>query len=93
MRLIGDPWIDSHSPIETEKLHALGYITFTWNVCEFHLFDLFCLTFGMPPNLAWMLAHDLGDVALSNRITAYLNHAISEPNLIQDLTAVIKNAL
>ena len=71
MTLSDDEWIKSHSPIEAEKLHALGLITFMWNACEYKLFELFHLTFGITPQLAWLLVHDLGSVSISDRIKAF----------------------
>ena len=93
MTLSDDEWIKSHSPIEAEKLHALGLITFMWNACEYKLFELFHLTFGITPQLAWLLVHDLGSVSISDPIKAFLENAFPEPRTIQNEIELIQNAL
>jgi hypothetical protein len=32
---MNDSWIKTHSPIGAAEIHALGYINFRWNQCEF----------------------------------------------------------
>lgn len=65
-----DPWISTTSPIGPKRLHALGLVTLRWNVCEYSLFHVFCETMRLPDNECWALAHNLGDVSLSERIAA-----------------------
>ena len=88
-----DPWIAQRNPIEAEKLHALGYITFVWNMCEFHLFNLLCLVFGLPPRLAWILVHEMGDVSMSDRIQSFLELGYANQDAIKPEIEVIQNAL
>jgi hypothetical protein len=64
-----DPWISKYSPIEPKKLHALGAITLAWNTCETHLLMLFIVVARItPPRAGWIISHDLGSIALSERI-------------------------
>jgi hypothetical protein len=93
MTLADDDWVKNASKIEPEKLHALGVITFMWNACEYKLFELFCVIFGITPQMAWLLVHDLGDVSISNRISAFLQNAFPEPNGVRREIEVIENAL
>lgn len=66
--LTDDAWVISHSPIEAEKLHALGFITLAWNGAEIALFFLFAGATGLNGRLAWALTHEMGDVSMCNRI-------------------------
>lgn len=93
MSLADDAWIEKFSPIEAKKLHALGVITFMWNACEYKLFELFHLTFGITPQLAWLLVHDLGSIAISDRINAFLENAFPEPHNIKKEIELIQNVL
>ena len=66
--LSSDSWIREQSSIDPAKLHALGMIALGWNLCEFRLFFLFAILLGVPTKTAWVIAHDLGDLAISDRI-------------------------
>jgi hypothetical protein len=70
MALSIDRWISTHSPIEPERLHALGVVTLYWNECEYELFLIFGEVLALPLPQLWALAHDLGDIAISTRIMA-----------------------
>jgi hypothetical protein len=72
MPLSDDPWILEHSVIDPERLHALGMITLFWNQCERNLWHLFCLVFDFHPRVGWIIAHDMGDVAICERIKEML---------------------
>jgi hypothetical protein len=92
MSQLDDEWIRKFSPIEPEKLHALGVITFMWNACEYKLFELFSLAFGLSQQAAWLLVHDLGDVAISDRIHTFTDWA-AETDEAKDASEIIQNAL
>ena len=69
MPLSDDPWIAEISdPIDPERLHALGVITLFWNHCERNLWFIFITIFELHPRIGWILAHDIGNVALCERI-------------------------
>lgn len=68
--LAPDAWIAMYSLMSPKKLHALGVITFWWNACEYQLFGLFVVITGLPDQQAWILAHELGAIALMDRINA-----------------------
>jgi hypothetical protein len=67
-----DQWVIDHSPIEFERLHALGYITFSWNQCEKSLFWLFSTIISLPEEQCWALVHDMGDVSVYPTIAALM---------------------
>lgn len=87
--LSNDPWIRAQSSINPAKIHALGMITLGWNACETHLFLLFGAVAKLPAEIAWALSHDLGDIAIAERIrqVAKLN-ALPEYQMIDDFLRV-----
>src|SRR5450631_87221 len=89
MPLSDDPWIAEHSIIDPERLHALGMITLFWNHCERMLFFIFCFVFKFGPRLGWIIAHDLGDISISERIKELLKARPIDP----DEQALILTAL
>ncbi len=42
-----DPWIAENSPIEPERLHAIGVINFFWSQSEFGIFCIFSVLCGL----------------------------------------------
>ncbi|CEG08729.1 hypothetical protein BN961_02147 [Afipia felis] len=88
-----DEWIDQYPTIDAKKLHALGMVTFIWNACEYKLFELFHITTGLNPNMAWLLVHDLNSIAVADRLSAYLDHAFTDTSAIQQEIDLIKAAL
>ncbi|SED63073.1 hypothetical protein SAMN05444164_5298 [Bradyrhizobium erythrophlei] len=89
MPLSNDSWIAEYSTIDPERLHALGVITLYWNICERGLFQIFCTLFGFHSSLGWIIAHDMGDRSISERITEILKIRQNEP----DEEASIENLL
>lgn len=89
MPLSDDPWIAQNSIIDPERLHALGVITLWWNQCERNLFFLFCHAFGVSTKVGWIIAHDLGDISLSEKITEKLKLHPPAP----DVAELFKTAL
>jgi hypothetical protein len=90
MPLSDDPWIAENSIIDPERLHALGVITLFWNHCERMLFLIFCVVFQFTPRFGWIIAHDMGDISLSDRIREILK---VRPTLLPDEKELILNAL
>jgi hypothetical protein len=66
--LARDEWLVRKSPLHPAKLHALGVVTFAWNTCELHLFFLFCVVTNLDTAMGRIIAHDMGDVAIVDRI-------------------------
>jgi hypothetical protein len=66
--LAKDQWIRDHSPLDPAKIHALGCVTIAWNSCETNLYFLFTVVVRADPKVAWILCHDMGDLAISARI-------------------------
>jgi hypothetical protein len=66
--LAKDQWIKDHSPIDPAKIHALGHVAIAWNSCETNLYLLFTVVVRLDPKVAWIICHDMGDIALSERI-------------------------
>jgi hypothetical protein len=91
MPLSDDPWINDNSIIDPERLHALGVMTMFWNHCERNLFLIFCDVFHFSARFGWIIAHDLGDISLAERITEILRIRPRQPdeqNLILNALAV-----
>ena len=63
-----DAWIKANSEIEPQRLHALGVISFRWNMSEQLLFWLFSELLNLPNREALILGHKLGPIDLSVRI-------------------------
>jgi hypothetical protein len=72
MPLSDDPWIAKNSIIDPERMHALGMISLTWNHCERNLFFIFCVVFKLTQQVGWIVAHDMGDVAMCDKIKEML---------------------
>jgi hypothetical protein len=87
--LTADTWISANSEIDAERLHAIGVVSFQWNQCEFWLFHLFCGVSELPQQTAWTLIYDLGDVAISTRISVLMQFRGFHPTA----STLIKNAL
>lgn len=53
-----DRWIEAHSPIEPERLHALGYMNVRWNSCELAFKAIY--SFSTRKNFAesWTLSQE-----------------------------------
>ena len=63
-----DAWIKANSEIEPQRLHALGVISFRWNMSEQLLFALFRELLNLPDREARILGHELGDKDLTDRV-------------------------
>jgi hypothetical protein len=79
MPLSDDPWIAEHSIIDPERLHALGVVSVFWNHCERVLFLIFCFIFKFQPRFGWIIAHDMGDMGISDRIRELLRLSPIKP--------------
>jgi hypothetical protein len=86
--LSDDPWIQKHSLISPEKLHALGYLTFAWNSCESWSVNVFSTVLDVPEALARCIAHDLGDITLWTKIVD-VAHA---KKLDEDTVGILQHA-
>jgi hypothetical protein len=87
--LATDEWMMRKSTIHPAKLHALGVITFAWNTCELHLLFLFCFVADLDTMVGRIIAHDLGDIAISDRIRELLHAKNYEQNVVN----LIENVL
>src|SRR5262245_28212633 len=70
MTFNSDQWIATNSPIDAQRLHALGAVIVHWNDCEKQLFILFGEMLGLPLKEVWVIAHDLGNIAICTKIKA-----------------------
>jgi hypothetical protein len=85
-----DPWIKANSEIDPQRLHALGVISFRWNMSEQLLFGLFAELLHCPEREVFILGHGLSHIALMNRVRVLASTRLEDrPNLI----AAIANAL
>jgi hypothetical protein len=89
MPLSDDPWIAEHSMIDPERLHALGSITLWWNHCERNLLFIFSAVAGFSRGMGWILAHDLGAIAISSRIRELMTRL----DIRDDIQSVLNNYL
>jgi hypothetical protein len=67
--LANDQSIRDYSPIDPAKIHTLGRVAIAWNSCETNLFFLFAAVVQLKTKSAWIISHDMGDVAMSERIS------------------------
>lgn len=67
-----DPWVALRSPIDALKLHALGNVTLAWNYCELNLVIIFTLVTETFDGAGWLIARDLGDITLMNKMREIL---------------------
>jgi hypothetical protein len=85
-----DPWIMANSEIDPQRLHALGVISFRWNMSEQLLFALFGQLLNCPEREVLILGHELGHIALMIRVRVLASTRLEDdPKLI----AAIDNAL
>jgi len=89
-QLSNDAWIRANSEIEVAKLHALGVVTFRWNVCENKLFSLLWTLMNRPPEEAQILFHDLSLDDVMRRIEALASLRLKKEPL---LLAAVKNGV
>lgn len=85
-----DPWIEYLSAFyPPKKLHALGAVTFFWNLCETAITDIFAEVSGIPWQTSWILTKDMGTTTLCAKLSElarskplpqtvieYLNHEL-----------------
>jgi hypothetical protein len=90
---LSDEWIATHTYLAPEKLHALGVITVLWNACETHLLVLFMMVAQLQPHTAWIIAHDLGDASLSERIRELAKARNEAGSLAEDAILAINRLL
>jgi hypothetical protein len=67
-----DTWIAANSQIAPEKLHALGVVSYRWNIAEASLKSLLIAVTRSDFAIIWAIIHDIGDVAISTSITEIL---------------------
>jgi hypothetical protein len=68
MMLTDDPWIAANSPIEPEKLHAIGVITYKWNTCEIGIRILLDCISNRNIDVTWTETHDIRSSQLMKRV-------------------------
>jgi hypothetical protein len=88
--LAHDAWIKANSDIEAQKLHMLGVVTFRWNLCEQKLLAIFANLLERGIGETHILAHQVGNVGLMNRIRLLAKVRVTDDN---SLVATINNAL
>jgi len=88
--LATDPWIKANSEIEAQRLHALGVITFRWNLSEDKLFGLFATLLDCPESEYMALGHELNDIDFIIRIKALAANRLKDD---APLRSAISNAL
>jgi hypothetical protein len=85
-----DPWILVNSDIEPQKLHALGAISFRWNLSEQKLLQLFGSILNCSVEEAHVLAHEVGALALIARIKVLASTRLKDDDkLVSAITNVL----
>lgn len=74
MSLDDDPWVRAHSPVSAATMHALGYLTFAWNLCEYWTNAIFCEALSVSEATAHIITHDLGDITIWTKIVQIARH-------------------
>lgn len=72
-----------------EKLHALGTVTFRWNLAENQLGVLFREVTGLSIELSWIITKDMGDVTIGNKI----KEAMKLSKLTKDQVLAVEHCL
>jgi len=89
-----DVWIKTNSEIDAPRLHALGVVTFRWNVCENKLYSLLWTLLGLPPEEAQALSYDLNLTGVVSRLKALAKLKLKDKKLliaIENALAVFEN--
>ena len=68
-----DPWI--HKPRGARfpspaQFHALGVVAYNWNICEEAIRALFADASALPLRARYTITHDMGDVAMVEKLPA-----------------------
>jgi hypothetical protein len=85
-----DAWVSNHSPKIALKLHAMGVVTLEWNMCEAALLSFFFDLVALPPEEAWVLFSDLGDIAISERIRSLLKAKSAPPEAVAAIDNILQ---
>lgn len=68
----GDTWIETNSQIAAEKLHALGVITYRWNIADASLKTILIQLTRADFSIIWAIIHEMGDIAIGSAIAEIL---------------------
>jgi hypothetical protein len=80
-----DTWIATNSAIAPEKLHALGVMTFRWNIVEASLKVLLISLAKVDFAVIWAIIHSLGNESISE--------LLKKENLPEPVTKTIEHGL
>jgi hypothetical protein len=90
MPISDDPWIAEYSIIDPERLHALGAITLWWNHCERNHMLIFIHVLNLDRRRGWIIAHDMGDISMSDKIREAIKWGNYTPEWAQVIEAYLK---
>lgn len=85
-----DKWIANHSSIGAERLHAIGYVTYFWNLCELSVYWLFRETLEVNDAIAWALYNNMGHTAVTTRIKAIIAIKSFTPEAVDSIHHALK---
>lgn len=71
--IIHDEWVQANSDLGFERLHAMGVVSSRWSQCELWLLCFLHAISGLSYEDTFILAGDLGDIAIWGRIKAIAN--------------------
>lgn len=90
MALTDDPWIQCHSPIEPEKLHAIGVIAYKWNTCEIGIRILLDCISNRNIDVTWAETHDIRPSQLLKRIEKTISTSYYKPPVKEAVLHAVK---
>jgi hypothetical protein len=90
MPLSDDPWVAKYSIIDPERLHALGTITLCWNHCERNHMLIFAHVLNLDQRRGWIVAHDMGDISMSDKIKEAVKWENYNTELAQAIECYLK---
>lgn len=64
IRALSTNWVDQHSPIHKDKLHAIGYISVVWNAAEHISHIMFGSVLQINASISQIISKDMGDKTL-----------------------------
>jgi hypothetical protein len=90
---LDDRWIKDWSVIDPAKEHALGVLTLAWTSCEIQMLALFIMLAQLDPRQGWIIAHDLGNIAIAERVLETAKYRLEQNQLPQEAFAGLKQTL
>jgi hypothetical protein len=85
-----DEWVKAHSPLDPKILHAMGFIQFRWNACEFNYRWLLTTVSGRPFFDIWSDTFESRPSDIGKMLNASLKNARRWP---EDAKSLVRHAI